>query len=96
MTPLADRLRPRTLDEILGQEHLVGPGAPFRRALEGGRLRSCVLWGPPGTGKTTIATHLGAAFAVAGHRTALGDLDKLQVASACARPGTVPAVPTSH
>ncbi len=49
-----------------------------------------------GTGKTTIATHLGAAFAVAGHRTALGDLDKLQVASACARPGTVPAVPTSH
>jgi putative ATPase len=55
MTPLADRMRPRTLDEIVGQDHLVGRSAPFRRALEAGRLRSCVLWGPPGTGKTTIA-----------------------------------------
>lgn len=53
--PLADRMRPRTLDEIVGQDHLVAPRAPFRRALEDGRLRSCVLWGPPGTGKTTIA-----------------------------------------
>lgn len=55
MTPLADRMRPRTLDEILGQDHLVGLDAPFRRALGAGRLRSCVLWGPPGTGKTTLA-----------------------------------------
>jgi putative ATPase len=55
MTPLADRMRPRSLDEIVGQDHLVGPDAPFRRALAQQRLRSCVLWGPPGTGKTTIA-----------------------------------------
>lgn len=53
--PLADRMRPRTLDEIVGQDHIVGVGAPFRKALEAGRLRSLVLWGPPGTGKTTLA-----------------------------------------
>lgn len=53
--PLAERMRPRTLDEIVGQGHLVGPGAPFRAALEAGRLRSIVIWGPPGTGKTTLA-----------------------------------------
>jgi len=53
--PLADRMRPRSLDEIVGQDALVGPGAPFRAALESGRLRSCVLWGPPGSGKTTLA-----------------------------------------
>jgi len=53
--PLAERMRPRTLDEIVGQAHLVGQGAPFRAALEAGRLRSIVIWGPPGTGKTTLA-----------------------------------------
>jgi putative ATPase len=54
-SPLADRMRPRSLDEILGQEALVGPGAPFRRALEAGHFRSAVLWGPPGCGKSTLA-----------------------------------------
>jgi putative ATPase len=53
--PLAERLRPRTLDEILGQPALLAEGAPFRRALAAGRLRSLLLWGPPGCGKTTLA-----------------------------------------
>jgi len=53
--PLADRLRPQTLDEYVGQSHLLGAGAPLRRALESGRPHSMILWGPPGTGKTTLA-----------------------------------------
>ncbi len=53
--PLADRLRPRSLDEFVGQDHLLGAGAPLRRALESGRPHSMILWGPPGTGKTTLA-----------------------------------------
>jgi putative ATPase len=55
MRPLADRLRPRSLDEYVGQSHLLGVGAPLRRALESGRPHSMILWGPPGTGKTTLA-----------------------------------------
>ena len=53
--PLADRMRPRTLDELVGQEHLVGEGTLFRRAIEQDRISSLVLWGPPGSGKTTLA-----------------------------------------
>jgi putative ATPase len=53
--PLAARMRPRTLDELVGQEELVGPGKPLRALIEADRLSSCILWGPPGTGKTTIA-----------------------------------------
>ena len=53
--PLADRLRPASLDEVVGQDHLLGPGGPIRRMVEAGRLGSMILWGPPGTGKTTIA-----------------------------------------
>ena len=53
--PLADRLRPQALDEYVGQSHLLGPGAPLRRALTSGRPHSMILWGPPGTGKTTLA-----------------------------------------
>jgi len=53
--PLASRLRPRTLDEVVGQEHLLGPGKPLRVAMERGETGSILLWGPPGTGKTTIA-----------------------------------------
>ncbi len=54
--PLADRIRPRTLDEVVGQQHLIGPGKVLRRALEAGQLHSMILWGPPGTGKTTLAS----------------------------------------
>jgi putative ATPase len=58
--PLAVRMRPATLDDLVGQDHLLAPGAPLRRLVEGGQMTSVILWGPPGTGKTTIA-HLVAA-----------------------------------
>jgi len=54
-SPLAERLRPQRLDEVVGQDHLLGEGGPIRRMAEAGRLSSMILWGPPGTGKTTIA-----------------------------------------
>jgi len=59
--PLADRLRPRTLDEVVGQEHLTGPSGAIGRMVAAGRLASMILWGPPGTGKTTIARLLAGA-----------------------------------
>lgn len=53
--PLAERMRPKTLDEYVGQQHLVGPGAVLRKMIESGRIASFILWGPPGVGKTTLA-----------------------------------------
>src|SRR5215211_6547774 len=52
--PLAARMRPRTLDEVVGQQHLLGPGKPLRDAIEKGAIGSMVFWGPPGSGKTTV------------------------------------------
>src|SRR5947199_1618827 len=60
--PLAERLRPRTLAEVIGQQHLLGPGKPLRVAFESKRLHSMILWGPPGTGKTTLARLMADAF----------------------------------
>ncbi len=60
--PLAERLRPRTLDEVVGQKHLLGTGKPLRVAFESGKPHSMILWGPPGSGKTTLARLMATAF----------------------------------
>ena len=63
--PLASRMRPRSLDEVVGQQHLLGPGKPLRALIEADGLSSCILWGPAGTGKTTIARLVAGATAKA-------------------------------
>jgi putative ATPase len=80
--PLAARMRPRTLDEFVGQEQIVGPGRALRRAIESDQAPSMILWGPPGTGKTTlaqiIAAQTGAHFAAISAVTAgVADLRRI-------------------
>jgi len=62
LAPLAEALRPRSIDEVVGQQHLLGPGKPLRLAFESGKPHSMILWGPPGSGKTTIARLMATAF----------------------------------
>ena len=73
--PLADRLRPESLDEVLGQQHLLGPDGPIGRMAGSGRLASFILWGPPGTGKTFASAAIAQAL---GKKVLVTDMSRIQ------------------
>jgi replication-associated recombination protein RarA len=72
--PLAARMRPRSFDEFVGQEHIVGPDTVLRRSIEADRIPSIILWGPPGTGKTTLANLI--ANVTKSHFSSVSPLDR--------------------
>ena len=86
--PLAARLRPRSLDEIVGQQHLVGPGRPLRTLVEQDKLTSAIFWGPPGTGKTTLAE----VVALSTHRA----FERLSAVTAGVKPRPPPRYATRY
>ncbi|MEO5845345.1 MAG: AAA family ATPase, partial [Caldimonas sp.] len=90
--PLAERLRPKSIDDVIGQRHLLGPGKPLRVAFESGRLHSMILWGPPGVGKTTLARLLAGAtgahfFAVSAVLAGVKDIREAVEQAAALRKG---------
>ena len=71
-SPLADRIRPHTLDEVVGQEHLLGPGSVLRRVVQGGVIPNMIFYGPSGVGKTTVARIIAASAGKRLHRRPAG------------------------
>ena len=83
--PLAERLRPQSIDEVIGQTHLLGPDRPLRVAFASRRPHSMILWGPPGVGKTTLARLMAAAFGLEfiAISAVLGGVEWMRAASSC-------------
>ncbi|MDO8548395.1 MAG: replication-associated recombination protein A, partial [bacterium] len=90
MEPLASKIRPKTLDEFVGQDHLVGKGKPLREAIEGKHLFSFILWGPPGSGKTTLARIYANALNAEFHELSAVDSGKEDIKKIIPKRGTLP------
>src|SRR5690606_3728322 len=88
MEPLANRIRPTSLDEYVGQPHLVGEGTPLRLAVEQGHIMSFILWGPPGTGKTTLARIYSNALNAEFHELSAVSAGKADIRNIIERPRT--------